>query len=229
MGTKPPGVRKIVDLSAFTDGPYMLCILGCLLGYTGCYTAFYYISFYGEAKGWMSTSLSLYLVPILNAASAFERVLPNWLSDKIDPINVLIPGILLPTSNKHSLTFHQGAFMTGVLLLCNLAVHNAAGIICTAAFLSYFSGVFIATPLLVFINLTKDKSKLGTRLGMAFAIMGLGVLSGGPGSGAILQRDPNQLDWKATWTFGGVFAIGAGVVFCVLRAWLGGLELRVKV
>jgi predicted MFS family arabinose efflux permease len=87
-----PGVRKLVDISAFTDGPYMLCTLSCLLGYTGCYTAFYYTSFYGEAKGWMSTSLALYLVPILNAASLFGRVAPNWLADKIGPTNVLIPG-----------------------------------------------------------------------------------------------------------------------------------------
>jgi len=89
---KAPGVRKLVDWEAFTDGPYMLCIFGCLLGYTGCYTAFFYVSFYGEAKGWMSTSLALYLVPILSAGSVFGRVAPNWLADKIGPTNVLIPG-----------------------------------------------------------------------------------------------------------------------------------------
>ena len=71
MRTRPPGVRKIVDLSAFSDGPYLLCILACFLGYTGCYTAFYYISFFGLANGWMSSSLALYLIPILNAGSLF--------------------------------------------------------------------------------------------------------------------------------------------------------------
>jgi hypothetical protein len=42
----------------------------------------------------MSTSLALYLVPILNAASLFGRVAPNRLADKIGPTNVLIPGTL---------------------------------------------------------------------------------------------------------------------------------------
>jgi predicted MFS family arabinose efflux permease len=116
MCTKPPGVRKMVDLSAFTDGPYMLCILGCLLGYTGCYTAFYYISFYGEAKGWMSTSLSLYLVPILNAASAFGRVLPNWLSDKNQPYQCfdsryITSHIKQTLSNLPSRCIHDGRFI----------------------------------------------------------------------------------------------------------------------
>jgi hypothetical protein len=84
----------------------------------------------------------------------------------------------IPCSNKPFLTFHQGAFMTSVLSLFNLASHEAGGIIRKGAFLGFFSGVFI--------NLTKDKSKLGTRLGIAFAIMGLGMLSGGPGSSNIL-------------------------------------------
>lgn len=92
MRVQPPAIRKIVDTSVFTDGPFLLCILGCLLGYTGSYVGFFYTSFYGQDKGWMSTRLALYLLPILNSASIFGRVLPNWLSDKIGPINVVIPG-----------------------------------------------------------------------------------------------------------------------------------------
>jgi MFS family permease len=92
MRAKPPGVRKMVDWTAFTDVPYLVCILACFLGYTGCYTAFYYISYYGESNGLTDTSLSLYLVPILNSSSAFGRVMPNWLADKIGPTNVVTPG-----------------------------------------------------------------------------------------------------------------------------------------
>ncbi|XXG98989.1 hypothetical protein Hte_005322 [Hypoxylon texense] len=213
MRTKPPGVRSIIDKSAFTDGPYWLCILACFLGYTGCYAAFYYIAYFSEVRGWVSSSLALYLVPILNAASAFGRAVPNWLADKIGPTNVVMPG----------------AFMTGVLLLCNLAVHNAAGIILIAIFLGFFSGVFIATPPMLFIRLTKDKSKVGTRVGMAFAVVGLGVLTGGPGGGAVLQHDVNRLDWTSMWIYAGVASLASGVVFLILRTRLGGIKLVVKV
>jgi hypothetical protein len=77
--------------------------------------------------------------------------------------------------------------------------------------------------------LTKDKRKLGTRMGMAFAMMGFGVLSGGPGSGGVLQRHPERLDWKGMWGYGGAFAVSSGLIFCILRVWLGGWKLKVKV
>jgi len=92
MRVKPAGVRKLIDPTAFTDGPYWLCIFACLLGYTGCYAAFYYIAFFAQEKGFMSATQSLYLVPILNGVSALGRAVPNWLSDKIGPTNVVMPG-----------------------------------------------------------------------------------------------------------------------------------------
>lgn len=122
----------------------------------------------------------------------------------------------------------EGSLMVGVVLLCNLAVHNAAGIICTALFFGFLSGIFIATPPILFVALTKDKTKLGTRMGMAYAMVGLSVLPGGPGSGGVLQHNPNSLDWTAAWTYAGVLPLGACLIFCVLRVWQGG-QLKVKI
>jgi hypothetical protein len=119
--------------------------------------------------------------------------------------------------------------MTGILLLCNIAVHNAAGLMVTTPFFGLFSGMFVATPVLLLAALTKGKRKLGARMGMSFAMMGLSVLSGGPGSGRVLQGNPERLDWKGTWAYGGSFTVAAGLVFCILRLWLGGWKLKVKV
>ncbi|EMR62706.1 putative mfs monocarboxylate protein [Eutypa lata UCREL1] len=212
MRVKPPTARKMIDFSAFTDGPFMLCILGCFLGYAGSHVSFFYIAFYGQANGWMTGTLALYLLPILNSASAVGRVLPNWLADKIGPINVVIPGSLI----------------IGVILLCNLAVANAGGLICTALFFGFLSGIFVATPPLLFMVLTKDKTKLGARMGMAYALVGLSVLPGGPGAGAVLQHDWNRLDWAAAWTYAGILPLSAFAVFCALRLWQTGPKLLVK-
>jgi hypothetical protein len=89
----------------------------------------------------------------------------------------------------------KGSLMAGVVLLCNLATHNAGGVICTALFLDFLSGIFIATPPLLFFAFTNDKTKLGTRMGMACAMVGLSVLPGGPGSGEVLQHNRNCRDW----------------------------------
>ncbi|KAI1866409.1 hypothetical protein JX265_007710 [Neoarthrinium moseri] len=213
MRAKPPAVRRMLDLTAFSDGPFMLCILGCFLGYAGSHVSFFYIAYYGQANGWMTGTLALYLLPILNSASAIGRVLPNWLADKVGPVNVVIPG---------SLTI-------GVILLCNLAVTNAAGIICTALFFGFLSGIFVATPPLLFMVFTKDKTKLGARMGLAYALVGLSVLPGGPGAGGVLQHNSTRLDWVAAWVYAGVLPLSACLVFCGLRVWQAGTKLKVKV
>lgn len=124
---------------------------------------------------------------------------------------------------------HPGSFSIGVILLCNLAVHNSAGAILTALFFGFFSGMFIATPPLLFVAFTKDKSKLGTRMGMAYAMLGLSVLPGGPGSGGVLQHRAGELDWTAAWTYAGVLPLVAGIVFIGLRFRVGGRKMKVKV
>ncbi|KAL8710897.1 MAG: hypothetical protein Q9225_007213 [Loekoesia sp. 1 TL-2023] len=72
----------------------------------------------------------------------------------------------------------SGAVMVGLLLFCNIAVRNVGGIIVTTLFLGFFTGVFVALPPALFVALTNDKSKIGTRIGMGLALAGLGALAG---------------------------------------------------
>lgn len=135
LRVKPARVRSIIDLTAFTDGPFMLFVFGCMIGFIGLYVGFFYFSYFGQATGITDASLAFYLVPILNAGSVFGRTLPNILSDKIGPFNVIAPG----------------AIMVGVVLLCNLAVHSVAGIVLTALFFGFFSGIFVRLILNTFL------------------------------------------------------------------------------
>lgn len=107
---KPPRVRAVFDFTAFTDGGWLLFTFGCLIGFIGLYVMLFYLSYYGVATGTADASMAFYVVPILNASSMFGRTLPNWLSDKTGPLNILIPGALI----------------CGVLLLCMQAVHSLA-------------------------------------------------------------------------------------------------------
>lgn len=122
-----------------------------------------------------------------------------------------------------------GSLLIGVVLLCNLAVSSAAGIICTAVFFGFLSGLFVATPPLLFMLFTEDKTKLGSRMGVAYGMLGLAVLPGGPGAGAVLQHDSTRLDWTAAWTFAGVLPLAASLVFCGLRIRRKGFTLAAKV
>ncbi|KUJ09023.1 MFS general substrate transporter [Mollisia scopiformis] len=204
---------KKSDFSGVLDGRYMLCVLGVFLGYAGCQVTFFYIAYFGQAQGWFVGNVALYLVVIINAGAIIGRLMPNWLSDKVGPINVVLPGSLL----------------MGVLLLCNLAVVNAGGIICIALFFGVLSGIFVSLPPLLFMALTEDKSKMGARMGIAYLFVGLSVLPGGPGAGGVLQHKGSSLHWHAAWTYAGVLQLAAFVVFCVLRVWQGGLAFTVKI
>jgi len=212
MRVKPGKVRSLIDWTAFTDAPYMMFVFGTILGFIGLYVGLFYLSYFAESTGITDTSLAFYLVAILNAASVFGRTLPNWVSDKTGPLNVVIPG----------------AICVGISLLGLTGVHNAAGIIVIAVLFGFFSGIFVALPPVLFVALTKDKSKIGTRIGMGFAMCSAGALIGGPGGGGVLGTNAANLNWTGLWIFGGVCCIAGGVVYLILRTMLVGPRLKVK-
>jgi predicted MFS family arabinose efflux permease len=212
MRAQPPRVRSLLDKTVFTDWTFMSFVVGATIGFIGLYGELFYISFFGQATGITNDSMSFYLVPILNAGSVFGRTLPNILSDKIGPLNVIIPG----------------AFICAILVFCNIAVTNLGGIVVQALLFGFFSGIFIALPPVCFFSLTADKTKLGTRLGMGFAVIALGVLAGGPGGGGILQADPEKLNWNGTWAYSGATLLAAGMIFVAVRLMKVGGKLMVK-
>ncbi|KAK3343238.1 major facilitator superfamily domain-containing protein [Neurospora tetraspora] len=207
-------VRAFVDVTAFSDGPYMLFTFGAFVGFIGLYTMLFYLSFFGLDTGATDPAMAFYIVPILNAASMFGRTLPNWLSDKAGPFNILIPG----------------ALVCGALTLAMMGVKSLGAIIVVAILFGFFSGVFIALPTVCYIVLTKDKSRLGSRIGLGYAFLGLATLIGGPGGGAILQQTGHggHNNWTGMWTFGGVMLLVSGALFMVLRGWKFGVNLTTK-
>ena len=122
-----------------------------------------------------------------------------------------------------------GAFAVGITLLCYMAANNLGSLIACTIFFGFFSGVFIALPPVLLAALTKDKSKVGTRMGMGFAMIGIGVLCGGPGGGGILGTDNSNLHWDGVWIYAGVTTLVAGTVFTILRFVQTGFKLKVKI
>jgi MFS family permease len=200
MRVKPPKVRKAVDVTAFTDLYYVAFVFVTLVAYMGLFVIFFYLPYYAEAERITDRELATYLVPVFNAASLFGRTLPNIAADKFGPMNLLAPA----------------SMMSGVLMLCMIAVHSKGAIIVVALLSGFMSGALIGLPPLCFIALTKDKSTLGTRIGQGYALAGLGILASGPSAGAILGVSGN-LDWTGLWTFGGVCTLAAGIMYGVVR------------
>ncbi|KAJ5187365.1 hypothetical protein N7449_010359 [Penicillium cf. viridicatum] len=198
---QPPKVRAMVDPTV--QGPRLFVIL-------------FYLSFFTEATRITDSSLAFYMVSTFNAASVFGRTIlnkiPNKLADRFGRFNLLVPA----------------ALSSGMLMVCMMTVHSKAAVIVMTILSGSMSGALIGLPPMCLAILTADKSKLGTRVGMGYAITALGVLASGPSSGAILRNGGASLDWHSLCVCGGVPTCVSGLGYAAIRIFKYGLKLNIK-
>ena len=144
----------------------------------------------------MHPSLAFYLLAILNAASTFGRLIPNYIADHVGPLNTIVPS----------------TFLAGILSLCLISAHNSTSVIVIIAFYGFFSGTLVSLPPTIYVHLAgpNNRGRIGTRMGMGFAFVSVGMLVGTPICGAILK----VAGFKYVWVFGGTMAcFGACFIF----------------
>jgi len=193
----PAKKRPLVDMSAFRQPSYMLFTTGSFLGFLGLYVPFFYVQYYAIQQHITNDNLGFYLLSILNSASVFGRIIPNFLADKIGPLNMIIPCVAI----------------SGILTLCLIAVKSVGGIIVFNLLYGFFSGAFVSLPPAIIVHLSPDRGLIGTRMGMCFSMVAVGVLVGTPIAGDILARS----GWTYVWVFGGVFTIAGGIFMTACR------------
>ena len=115
--------------------------------------------------------------------------------------------------------------MSGVLCLCLIAAKSTAPVIVICVFYGFFSGTLVSLPPTIFVHLTKNRAVIGTRMGMGFGIVSIGLLVGTPISGAIL----NASSYTYVWLFGGVLVILGTVFLAAARVTHGGISIMKKV
>ncbi|KAJ2973369.1 hypothetical protein NQ176_g6650 [Zarea fungicola] len=205
----PKQKRALLQLSAFKEMEYSLFCVAIFSGMLGFYNFLNYIQPWAIQQGIAGQDLGFYLLAMINAASTLGRVTPNFLADRYGPLNILFPA----------------AAISSIMAFCLIAVDSTAGVIVLAILYGFFSGGFVSLPAVVVAFLTKDFSTLGTRLGMFFAIVSLGLLLGTPVGGAILS---------GAGSYHGVQAFcGACLALCsILVLWIrllrSGLTLKYK-
>lgn len=208
---RPAKARAMIDWSVFTDLPFIWFAVATAIGFMGLTAFQIYFAFYAEQQELVSTSFAFSLVSIYNALSALGRIVPNAISDKVGQFNILAPCVLL----------------TGVVYFCTIATHARGPMIGITILGGFFLGVLTALPPVCFAVLTKDKTKIGTRIGTGFAIIAFGVLAAGPAAGAILQRS-KPLDWTGLFTFSGTAMLVGGLMYSALRFAKFGLSPFIK-
>ncbi|QKX59663.1 uncharacterized protein TRUGW13939_06803 [Talaromyces rugulosus] len=203
---KPQARRGLLDLAAFKEVPYTVFTFSVFVGFLGLYQPFFYVQSFAIKTGLTNSNLGFYLLSILNATSAFGRILPGMVSDKIGAMNAMIPC----------------AFLSALLAFCILAVKDAAGIIVLMVLYGFFSGTFVSSPTATIIRLSAhNRAMTGTRLGQAFAIISFGYLIGTPVGGVVLD----QHGFNALWIFTGAIIVGSSLILMLARYFYKGLSL----
>jgi MFS family permease len=203
--------RRFLDLDAWKEAPYTLFVSGLTIAFMSAYIPFFYISAYASAHTSASDELAFYFVAILNAASTFGRLLPNFLADKTGPLNMFLPCTIV----------------SGILALCWIATHNTGGLLAFAILYGFFSGTIVSLPPSIIASLTSDLARVGTRMGMCFSIVGIGLLVGNPIAGALINLDTG--DFLRAQIFCGVLVISSAVIALLSRTAKVGWSLMVKV
>lgn len=166
----PKQKRRLLELSAFRETPFLMFSVAEFFGFMGLYIPFFYATTYAVDKTPMSDNLAFYMLPIMNAGSVFGRIIPNFLADKTGPLNMLIPCSII----------------SALLAYCWIDIGDVAGYFVFSLLYGFFSGTFVSLPPTTVVSLTPSLQLVGTRMGMSFCFAGIGLLLGTPVAGAIL-------------------------------------------
>ncbi|KAF5136778.1 MFS transporter asaE [Metarhizium anisopliae] len=172
----------------------------------GMWLPFNFALLQARAAG-VPAALIPYLLPILNAASIFGRIIPGIAADKLGRFNVMIfIGFLSALS----------------CLAVWIPVRNAAGIVVFLAAFGFSSGGFISLSATLIAQIS-DISQIGTNVGTAFAVMSLGALVGSPVGGALVAADDGN--YLGQQLFCGLSLLASTCTFVVVRFLLVGSKL----
>jgi MFS family permease len=156
----------------------------------------------------MSSNLQIYVVPILNGASLFGRIIPGALADKLGRFNMMCM---------------MSLFTTIVVFTLWIPAKNNAVVLVFAAFYGFGSGSFVSIFPTLIGEITKDVSKLGKRNGAAFCVLGIAALIGSPIGGALIKADGGR--FLGVQLFAGLCLAVGTAIFCMARTSLVGLKI----
>ncbi|KAK4548824.1 hypothetical protein LTR36_008597 [Oleoguttula mirabilis] len=193
---KPPGRRKIFDLSIVKEVPYSIFNLATFFGFVGQYIPFFFIIQFASEHG---MTKPFYMLIFLNVGSIPGRILPSLLADRyFNPLHVL-------------------ATCTGcatILAFCWIAItESTAGLIGWCFLYGFCSGAFVSLQGAAVASMTTNMSTIGTRFGINMFCGALGILIGAPVGAAIFPYS-----WPGAQTFCGV-SLGCSTA-CIVATWI---------
>ncbi|KAL7626307.1 hypothetical protein AAE478_003079 [Parahypoxylon ruwenzoriense] len=205
---KPRELRRtpapIVDWAAFKYTPYAVFAAGAFLIYFSLFTMLIYVNSFARESIGLSELESINFVLITNAVAIPARPLFGFLADRyVGPVN----------------TFGLNSIALGIMAFGWTGVHKRADMYAYSVVMGFVNGAAQGIFSSAASSFVKDVGKMGTWIGMVFAICGFATLAGPPTMGAIIDASGGKYLWAQVWA--GLAIVSGGII--ILRAsWLIG-------
>jgi MFS family permease len=178
----------------------LLCI-GSFLYFLGLYLPFFYISLWATKNLNISSDFAFYLLSITNAGSAFGRIIPGLIADKVGSTNTILPCLLI----------------SATLAFAWISVDSVWKLVLFCVFYGFFSGACVSLPATILASICPQLNQVGTWMGMSFVFAGFGLLVGSPIAGAIVNSQGGN--FVGAQCFGGATLMAGSVMYMAVR-WL---------
>lgn len=193
-----PRARRWVDTSAFSDSPFLLTTTAAFFGGFAYYLPLLYLPLFAETgvPGFNDPGLAFYLLSIVNGASVIGRLAAGAIATKLGPLETSTSAVL----------------GSSLLLFCWIAVHSTAGIIVWSVFWGLASSVIVAMPGAMIPLLSPSLDVIGTRTGMYWAAVAIGLLIGSPVGGALVNLQLSSINWWHLQLIAALFMMVSGLL-----------------
>ncbi|KAK3294195.1 major facilitator superfamily domain-containing protein [Chaetomium fimeti] len=192
----PKWTGALLDLSAFKEPEFVLNAIGSFLAFLGVFVPFFYLSSYARSVQGMEYTESLDLLLVLNGVGFVGRLLPGFVARYVGTLNVFLTSLLL----------------SALAMYAWIAVHSTPGLYAWTSFYSIFvGGVQSLLPAAISV-LNPDLQKLGSRMGMIFAAVGIGALIGSPIAGILISERGGSYVGAQAFS-GSSLVVGALLIF----------------
>ncbi|KAH7153474.1 major facilitator superfamily domain-containing protein, partial [Dactylonectria macrodidyma] len=197
-----PPKPQIIVFKRYLEGlrePVMaLTISSMFLFFWGMFVVFNFILLQAQRQG-VSPKLVDYLLPIMNGASIFGRIIPTLIADKAGRLNMTI----------------LMSFLTSVFCLALwIPGKSDVAIILFSIIFGFSTGGFVALAPALVAQISRIE-EVGIRTGSAFAISSFGSLTGSPLAGAIVAASGGS--FLGLQLFSGFTCLGATIALVVAR------------
>ncbi|KAI1378223.1 MFS general substrate transporter [Hypoxylon crocopeplum] len=206
---KPRNLRRIpapiVDWSAFRNAPYVMFSAGAFLVYFSLFTMLIYINSFARESIGLSEEESINFVLITNAVAIPARPLFGYIADRyVGPVN----------------TFGLNCIALGIMAFGWIGVRKRADMYAYSVVMGFVNGAAQGIFSSAASSFVEDVRKMGTWIGMVFAICGFATLAGPPTMGAIIDASGGKYIWAQLWA-GSTIVIGGLLILVTSMTMMG--------